>query len=305
MKFEVEKARLKWLLDDQYEVLKKSRAILAGGCVTSLFTNVEINDFDLYFRDKEGLSTQIAGMFSQEYGYYQLHHLTNKALMYIARGSDNPCQLIVFDFFKDAHAVFDRFDFTVNMAAFDFETEEFVFHEDFWKDLSARRININPKTDYPIITSLRVDKYKQKGYTISKAQYLKLMLMINSLEIDSWEFMRDQVGGMYGYSFEEIFKPQDGEEFSIDKAIEKIKKLSIIRERWYDKPAEFAGNNPEIKEIMEKWKDILHEKQIEWYNSKNVERFNQWTQITSSYNEADEGGIDWLDSVVTNPFDKE
>lgn len=308
MKHEVEKARLKYLLGDQYALLKESRAMLAGGCVTSLFTGADINDFDLYFKDKTGLSTQIAGMFSKEYGYFQLHHLTNKALMYIARDEDMPCQLIVFDFFKDAHDIFKRFDFTVNMAAYDFEKEEFVFHEDFWIDIAARRINVNVKTSYPFITTLRVDKYKQKGYSISKAQHLKLMLAVNSLEMKSWEDLRDQVGGMYGYSFDEIFNPEEGEDFSVEKAIGKIEQLSFIRERWYDKSQEFAGNSPSIPNLMEKWENILMKEQVEWYNSQKKELSSAWAG-KNFYNEADDGGSEWLDSVsVTvevNPFDKE
>lgn len=304
----VSKKRLEYILGDQYELLKKSEAILAGGCITSLITGTEINDFDLYFRSKAHLSTQLAGMFSKEFGYYQLHHLTNKALMYIARDEENLCQLIAFDFFEDAHAVFDRFDFTVNMAAFDFKTEEFVFHERFWQDVAARNLFINVKTDYPIITSLRVEKYEKKGFTISKAQHLKLMLAISRMKIDSWEQLRDQVGGMYGYSFEEIFSDQDGQDFSIDAAIEKIEALSYGREMRLNKAQEFSGNDPDISEIMEKWKDILHESQVKWYTDQNTE-YKNWVGDIAIRNSSDDGGSEWLDSVTItekhNPFDRD
>lgn len=35
------------------QALKDSRVILAGGAMTSYFSNAEINDFDLYFESQE------------------------------------------------------------------------------------------------------------------------------------------------------------------------------------------------------------------------------------------------------------
>ena len=43
--YEVEKAKIKQAIGgDVYDMLKETKCILAGGAITSLFTNKEIND---------------------------------------------------------------------------------------------------------------------------------------------------------------------------------------------------------------------------------------------------------------------
>ena len=59
---------------------------------------------------------------------------------------------------------------------------------------------------------MRVNKYRERGYTISKSQMLRVLLAINLKQIDSWEKLIDELGGMYGTPPEEIFdttKPFD------------------------------------------------------------------------------------------------
>ena len=46
--YEVEKRKIKEMLGSEvYDVLKETKCVLAGGAITSLFTNKEINDFDI------------------------------------------------------------------------------------------------------------------------------------------------------------------------------------------------------------------------------------------------------------------
>ena len=52
--YEFEKNKLKaYIGKKQYELFKSYRCILAGGAITSLFTNRPINDLDIYFRCKD------------------------------------------------------------------------------------------------------------------------------------------------------------------------------------------------------------------------------------------------------------
>lgn len=56
MKDKAEINRLKLLItEDIWEVLKEHKAIIAGGAITSIFTNQPINDIDVYFRSEEDL----------------------------------------------------------------------------------------------------------------------------------------------------------------------------------------------------------------------------------------------------------
>ena len=60
------------------------------------------------------------------------------------------------------------------MGAFDCGKGEFVFHDDFFKDIAQRRLCVNPSTSFPIISLLRIDKYKQRGYQISRKDFINL-----------------------------------------------------------------------------------------------------------------------------------
>lgn len=59
--YEIEKLKIKQMLGSEvYDTLKETKCVLAGGAITSLFTNREINDFDLYFTSKESLTQVFA-----------------------------------------------------------------------------------------------------------------------------------------------------------------------------------------------------------------------------------------------------
>ena len=59
--FEIEKNLIKKAIgEDVYDMLKDMKVVLAGGAITSIFSGAEINDFDLYMTDKEGLSRLVA-----------------------------------------------------------------------------------------------------------------------------------------------------------------------------------------------------------------------------------------------------
>src|SRR5690606_3144507 len=91
--------------------------------------------------------------------------LTQRSIM--IGDKENIHQLMWFKYFNTAQDIFNSFDFTVCMGAFDFETEEFIFHPDFFKHNSQRYLKFNTGTDFPVMSLLRVDKYRQKGYDIS------------------------------------------------------------------------------------------------------------------------------------------
>lgn len=51
MSYQFEKNKLyAYLGEELVEALKRNEAIIAGGAITSLFNNKEINDVDIYFR---------------------------------------------------------------------------------------------------------------------------------------------------------------------------------------------------------------------------------------------------------------
>ena len=222
--FTFEKNKLKaYLGKDIYNSLKQAKAIVAGGMITSIFTNNEINDVDVYFRDNESLY----GFAKDNLGHVVSH--TKKATQYIDKvnGQDRLIQLIHYHTYDKVNEIFDTYDFTVCMGAFDFLTEEFILHKDFLKHNSQRLLRFNSGTSYPIISAIRVQKYENKGYNISKAEYIRILMTCMSLEISAYEDLKEHLGGMYGESYDRLFEDVKDEEFDLADAIERIANITL------------------------------------------------------------------------------
>lgn len=258
--------------------LRKCNAIVAGGTLTSLFSNQDANDIDLYFRTQEDMQNFILFCHGIE-GFESKDHVkvvetsekhidlsgfdpeddgfkygsecinigrTSKSVMYTGK-RDHTLQVIVLNTFDSPADIFKRFDWTINMASYDFAKDEFEFQQDFLKDLSQRRLCINVDTLYPIISLLRVAKYQVRGFKISKKDMLKLAVAITKLDISSWDEAKDQLSGMYGASVETVF--ETNQEFSTDNLYGLMEKV----EKEYERKEQVSA----IDMRMENWFTIL------------------------------------------------
>lgn len=189
-------------------------AFAAGGAVTSVFTGKPINDVDVYFKSREAFEYAVASAY--ENGNWCVSS-SKRAVTFV--DGDNIIQFMHFDFFPTAQAIFDAFDFTVVMGALDFDTGEFAFHDDFLKHNSQRFLRFHPGTRYPLASATRVLKYQDRGYTIGKGDILKIALASRKVKIDTWEELKDQIGGAYG---EKVVLAGEDKEFSLNAAIEAL-----------------------------------------------------------------------------------
>lgn len=186
-------------------------AFIAGGALTSAFTSSPINDVDIYFKTKEDFVEAIHQAYDENLWCVAA---TDRAVTF----ARDACivQLMHFDFFESAARVFDAFDYTVCMAAYDIDAESFIFQEDFMKHAAQRKLSFHSGTRYPYNSLLRVLKYQQRGYTISKADLLRIGLTCQRVPVDSWESLADAIGGLYGEkALLETDRP-----FSLDAAID-------------------------------------------------------------------------------------
>lgn len=221
-------------------------AFVAGGAITSVFTGAKINDVDLYFKSKAAF----------ELGVYQAYEdglwcvAASKRAVTFASGKD-VAQLMHFDFFPTAHDIFAAFDFTVVMGALDLDTGKkqkynpvsfefddvgedapnsgFVFHADFLKHNSQRFLRFNPGTRYPLASACRVLKYQQRGYTIGKGDMMKIALAVRGVRIETWDDLKDQIGGAYG---DKVVLGREHEEFTLSAAIEALTVDDPEKELW-------------------------------------------------------------------------
>lgn len=233
MNYLVEKNKLYSLVDEEFwNLLAHHSAIVAGGAITSLFCNREINDIDIYFRSEEDLVKVLAAIFNIEdiYGYeldrFSIHVSGLSQRTIICSANEQMIQLMTFKYFPEIDDIFNTFDFTCCMGAFDCKSEEFVFHPEFMKHNSQRYLKFNDGTAFPLMSLMRVDKYRGKGYSISKAELLRVVFACMSLDINSWEEAKEHIGGMYGYDMSEAF--DEDRQFSIGELGEQ---LSTLNER--------------------------------------------------------------------------
>lgn len=218
---------------DLWKALADHGCIIAGGAITSVFTNTEINDYDIYFRSKEDFTKIFKEVYHDYYddtleydlGFYDVTAsvVTKKALLLFH--GEAKIQFIVNDFYQTPQQIFEHFDFSCCMGALTMQDEKFVLYDNFLKHNAQKYLHFNPKTLFPLVSALRVDKYSKKGYSISKAQMLKVLCAVNAKNIDSWDKLIDELGGLYGTPAEEIF--DTSQPFSLESAIDQLDKVDI------------------------------------------------------------------------------
>lgn len=244
------KTKLKYLINPQFieGINKYGGFYIAGGALTSLATNKDINDIDIFFPNREALLEAV--LFLKEDSAIYCSFISDKSITF-SDGATN-FQLIYFDFYEKPEDIFKHFDFTICMAAYSSLTDEIIYHEDFLLHNSQRRLFFNSQTRFPILSSLRVQKYEKRGYSISKNEFLKVLFAVKGCEINSWKDLKNQCGQLYGCNF---IKDEDipDEEFSMEKALEVISKVnfegSSVKEFKY---------SPEVIDIVLKGEPIKY-----------------------------------------------
>jgi hypothetical protein len=205
------KMETKLLLDnlssDLYSKLKFSKAFVAGGALTSVFSRNEINDYDLYFKDKDGLEEMINYFEDED---YTKENESFNAVTY--KNNDNVFQLIKLNEFTNVpEVVIDKFDFTINQVAYDFEVDKFFIVDTFLKDLAARQLVFNNKTPYPIATLIRVEKYLNKGFNINPLELGKIALEVQDLSFNTMEELEEHFRGVDLSLLGDLFNTIEGD----------------------------------------------------------------------------------------------
>ena len=200
-----------------------ANCFVAGGAINSIYTNRPINDIDLYPKSMEAYEKIVFDLFEDEYWCVDR---SNRAVTFASKDAPS-VQVMHFDEFETAEKIFEVFDFTICMGAYDLDEKKLILHDSFLEHCSQRFLSFNPKTRFPYASSWRVNKYKEYGYTIGKAENFKILAACAAKPINSWEDLKQQLGGIYG---ESIVIPDDVEfstenMFSVLNETIRVKKL--------------------------------------------------------------------------------
>lgn len=225
--------------------LRFDNAFVAGSAVTSVFTHAKINDVDVYFKSRRAFET----------GVYQAYEdglwcvAASKRAVTFADSSGNIVQMMCFDYFPTADDIFAAFDYTVCMGALDLDCQPkdhpesgFIFHADFLKHNSQRFLKFNPGTRYPLASATRVLKYQQRGYTIGKGDMMKIALAVRGVTIESWDDLKDQIGGAYG---DKVVLGRENQPFTLEAAIDALTVDDAEDEPWVHADNDNMPGTPE------------------------------------------------------------
>jgi len=214
-------------------------SFLAGGAITSIISGKPVNDWDVYFKSEKAFRQAVEDAYDN--GYWCIS-ITTRALTF--KYQDEVIQFMFFRWFETAQEIFDSFDFTVCMGAYDADTKELTLHPRFMPDLAAKALVFNHNTSYPLASGLRVRKYYEREYSISKTELLKVIMAINQKKIETWEDYEEQVGGMYGESIATDKKVP----FSLDAVVKSIpdgrqaaSQITYLEERPVEDETTLAG----------------------------------------------------------------
>lgn len=179
---------------------------IAGGAIHSLVTKTEINDYDIYPKSLNDFGNIL---YTLNDNSCFVVNISDRAITFKSNtekkdsGERMIVQVMFFDWFETSDKIFDKFDFTICMAAYDCDSMKYEFHPDFYPDIASKSLRFNNNTQYPISSLIRTQKYKKKGYHFGKSESLKLALAIaNNGLPTSWKELESQIGGTYGRQIE-------------------------------------------------------------------------------------------------------
>jgi hypothetical protein len=186
----------KIIVDDTslFNCLAKSKAFIAGGAISSLFTNRTVNDWDVFFLNENYKNHVKTHMMNAGWENIVTTNLADTLKGDIVeseygakiRKGEVIVQLVT-AYYGTPLDIFETFDFHCCMGAFDFNSHEFVFDERFCTDNLTRILRYNYEgTSNPVNTMFRIDKYKEYGYSISVQEMIKISMAIHRLKLDTY-----------------------------------------------------------------------------------------------------------------------
>jgi len=205
-----------------YPFRSLENCFVAGGAILSAVTKTEPADYDIYPKSRDAVPDILDYLIGDE-GCYIINvsdrAITLKSNIHTDKKKERVIvQVMMLDATDTPQKIFEYFDFTVTMGAFDADSKTYHFHPDFFVDVAAKTIRFNPKTRYPFASMVRLIKYRAKGFYLSKSEMMRMSLTLMQTKLpESWKDLQKAIGGVYG---RQIDLSVGDEEFTMNRAIE-------------------------------------------------------------------------------------
>ena len=165
---------------------------LAGGAALSMVIHTKPNDYDVFFKNK----TVMEAWIKWAYTHSTILSVSDRSIYCVHNGYH--VNLITMRTYEKADDLFEDFDFTVCMFAWDRSANVLRYGKTAYADLEQRKLVFNTKTRFPFNSLTRVLKYAKKGFSISNSEMYKVAIAAYLVEIASDDDVIAQLGGFYG-----------------------------------------------------------------------------------------------------------
>ena len=215
------------------DLVSEHGAIIAGGAVTSAFSDAPINDFDLFLPTEKALADALSAVRKADTDKASAVE-TDSALSVILNGHRVQVVKVLTG---PADKIIDSFDFTICQGAF--TDDAFVLGTDFLRHLAQRRLVFNISAGYPICSLYRACKFMKRGFHLSGIEAIKLGLCIQALKIETIADLRVQLMGIDTLFLKELtdsLKGQASKDYSLNEFLNTLN-------GWLDKLDTLTGQD--------------------------------------------------------------
>jgi hypothetical protein len=181
---------------------------LAGGCFKSTVLRENVNDYDLFFTDREAVDYFIdlfnqtfitedplsfAGLTGSKFSINLISITENAITVFLAgNGASFKVQLIT-KYFGNPEDVTSKFDFEHCRAYFKWD-QPMVINYDL---ISQRRLVFNEKCSNPLSSIMRLHKFLSQGWSVKKEEILKIGKAVKSVDFSNEKDLADSIFGFY------------------------------------------------------------------------------------------------------------
>lgn len=212
--------------DDELRKLAAKNTIVTGGAIASMLLGEQVNDFDIYFRDKKttlAVANYYAAIHSVDVkeetvanikgveedrvliwipssGVLKPKKKTLKKPYSVSFMSENAITLtnkvqLVTRFYGEPTEIHDNYDFVHAMCYWDHGSKHLELPADAMESLLSRTLMYTGSL-YPIASIFRTKKFIERGWRISAGQQLKIMWQISEINLSDPEILREQLTGV-------------------------------------------------------------------------------------------------------------
>ena len=214
------------ITDEKVRELVRKNSIITGGSIVSLLLNEKVNDYDIYFTDKETTkrvanyyvklfiatnpeykSTDLYVKEDEETGRISVFCKSSGVAIGVNEGKYVPACLttnaitltndiqLVLRFYGEPEEIHKYYDFAHATNYWTSKDNRLVLNPKALECILTKELLYNG-SKYPLCSIIRTKKFVGRGWTINAGQYLKMALQLNELDLLDPVVLEEQLTGV-------------------------------------------------------------------------------------------------------------